>query len=141
MCQTGPAVPAGDRMPDRGDCFEGRSCPGDIRTRLVILNDPSEHGYNESGVTDVQILTICISMAVAFLAVFAGVLINNNRLNDVKELLRANLNDTRELLRAEIKAASAEAKADMADLRLLVEKQHSELLQKIADLENRRVLP
>lgn len=80
--------------------------------------------------TDVQILTICVSMAVAFLAVFAGVLIDNNRLNDVKELLRAG-----------IRAASAEFKVDMTELRSLIEKQHSELLHKVADLENRRVLP
>ena len=61
--------------------------------------------------SDLQILTLSLTLAVTFIGVLTGVLINNNRLNDVKELLRA-----------EIRAAGAEAHADNADLKALIEK-------------------
>jgi hypothetical protein len=41
--------------------------------------------------TDTQILTVVIAMVVPFLAVFAGVLLNNSRLNDVRDTLRAEM--------------------------------------------------
>ena len=37
--------------------------------------------------TNIQILTIVIALATSFLAVLTGVLLNNTRLNDVKEVL------------------------------------------------------
>ena len=39
--------------------------------------------------TNVQVLTIAITLGASFLAVLTGVLLNNTRLNDVKKLLRA----------------------------------------------------
>jgi len=68
-------------------------------------------------VTDVQILTIAIALGTSFLAVLVGVLLNNSRLNDVKELLTAKLS------------------AGNADLRLVIERNHSELMLKLADIE------
>ena len=59
-----------------------------------------------------------------------GVLLNNTRLNDVKELLAAK-----------IAAGDAELRSQMernhADLRLLIEKNHSEMLLKLVDINNR----
>jgi len=77
-------------------------------------------------VTNVQILTIVIALGTSFLAVLTGVLLNNTRLNDVKELLRA-----------EIRAAHAEMRADFGDLRILLEKNHSETLARFAELDSR----
>lgn len=75
---------------------------------------------------DIQILTLALTVAVTFIGVMTGVLINNNRLNDVKELLRA-----------EIHAESAERRADMSSLRMLIEKNHSELLTKPIEMDGR----
>jgi len=76
--------------------------------------------------TNIQILTIVIALGTSFLAVLTGVLLNNTRLNDVKELLRA-----------EIRAAHAEMRADFGDLRILLEKNHSETLARFAELDSR----
>jgi len=76
--------------------------------------------------TNIQILTIVIALGTSFLAVLTGVLLNNTRLNDVKELLRA-----------EIRAAHAEMRADLGDLRILMEKNHSETLARFAELDSR----
>jgi hypothetical protein len=76
--------------------------------------------------TNIQILTIVIALGTSFLAVLTGVLLNNTRLNDVKELLRA-----------EIRAAHAEMRADFGDLRILMEKNHSETLARFAELDSR----
>lgn len=75
---------------------------------------------------NIQILTIAIALGTSFLAVLTGVLLNNTRLNDVKELLRA-----------EIRAAHAEMRAEFGELRVVMEKNHSELLAKFADLDTR----
>lgn len=69
--------------------------------------------------TDIQILTIAIALGTSFLAVLVGVLLNNSRLNDVKELLTAKM------------------AAGNADLRLVIERNHSELMLKLADIDGR----
>jgi len=80
--------------------------------------------------TNVQILTIVIALGMSFLAVLTGVLLNNTRLNDVKQLLAAK-----------IAAGDAELRTQMgqnhAYLRLLIEKNHSEMLLKLVDIDNR----
>jgi hypothetical protein len=102
-------------------------------------------------VTNEQILAVSIGIAVGFLAVLTGVLINNTRLNDVKDGLQRQMSDLKDGLRSEIKnveerlyaedkVTRAELKLEIADLRTIVEKQHSELLLKISELENRRVI-
>jgi len=70
-------------------------------------------------VSNVQILTIAIALATSFLAVLTGVLLNNNRLNDVKELLGAKIERSH------------------AQLQLLIEKNHSEILLKLAEMDGR----
>ena len=69
--------------------------------------------------TDIQIFTLSLTVAVTFVGVLTGVLLNNNRLNDLKELLRAEID------------------AGNSDLTLLIEKHHSELMMKFLELEYR----
>ena len=69
-------------------------------------------------------LAVAISLGISFLAVLIGVLLNNNRLNDVKEVVNAKV---------ETRAAAK----DVYELRVLIEKNHSELLLKLSDIENR----
>lgn len=64
-------------------------------------------------------LTIAIALSTSFFAVLVGVLLNNSRLNGVKELLTARM------------------AAGNADLRLLIDRNHSELMLKLADIEGR----
>jgi uncharacterized protein (DUF433 family) len=98
------------------------------RSRLERGRSVSRRGQQEEGgeATNVQILTIVIALGTSFLAVLTGVLLNNTRLNDVKELLRA-----------EIRAAHAEMRADFGGLRVLMEKNHSETLARFAELDTR----
>lgn len=85
-------------------------------------------GKNEEGetVNNIQILTVAIALGTSFLAVLTGVLLNNTRLNDVKELLRA-----------EIRATHAEMRTEFGELRVTMEKNHSELMAKFAELDTR----
>ena len=80
--------------------------------------------------TKTEILALAASLGVSFVPVLIGVLLNNGRLNDVRELLRA-----------EIQSAKAGASKEMAELRTLIDGNHSELLMRIAEIENRRVRP
>jgi hypothetical protein len=76
--------------------------------------------------TAIQIFTIALAISTSFLAVFLGVFLNNNRLNDVKELLGAK-----------IEASRAGASTEVAGLRVLIEKNHSEMMVRPADIEGR----
>lgn len=74
--------------------------------------------------TETQLLTIAIAVAAPFLGVLIGVLINNSRLNDVKELLSAKV---------ETRAAAK----DVYEIRNLIEKNHSEMLVRMSDIDTR----
>ena len=76
--------------------------------------------------SDVQILTIAIALATSFLAVFIGVFLNNNRLNDVKDLLGAKVGESR-----------AQSSKEVGDLRVLIGKNHSEMLLKLSEIDGR----
>jgi hypothetical protein len=76
--------------------------------------------------TDIQILTLALTAVVPFFGVVLGVLINNTRLTDVN----TRMNDVKEVLRAEIRAESAET-------REIIEKHHSEIMAKLIDMDNR----
>ena len=58
--------------------------------------------------TDAQIATVVLSTIPTFVLVLVGLLLNNNRLNDVRDLLRAEMS-----------------------------KNHSEMLHRFADLDTR----
>jgi hypothetical protein len=76
--------------------------------------------------TDIQILTLALTVVVPFFGVVLGVLINNSRLDDLKELMRA-----------EIRAESADLRKEIGDLRSLMERHHSEVMSKLIDMDNR----
>jgi len=106
-------------------------------------------------VSNVQILTIGIAISTSFIAVLVGVLLNNNRLNDVKDLLSAKVVASQsqlELLvektRSEVSASQSELRllvekirsevsASQSQLQLLMEKNHSEIMLKLADIAGR----
>src|SRR5438309_1065941 len=96
--------------------------------------------------TDVQILTIAIALATSFLAVMVGVLLNNTRLNDVKELLAArietraaakDLDELRVLVAQQLSESRVLMAQELNELRVLIEKNHSEMLLKISEMDNR----
>ena len=69
--------------------------------------------------SEAQVITIAMSLGVSFIAVLTGVLLNNNRLNDVKQVLDTRIGDVKEVLRAEARA------------------NHSELLAKLGEIDSR----
>ena len=96
--------------------------------------------------TNVQILTIVIALATSFIAVLTGVLLNNTRLNDVKESLNHRLDDFSRHFDdrlddlKHVTAARFETCAsarDFQELRVLMERNHSEMLLKFAEMDNR----
>jgi len=92
----------------------------------TLIGEEAPTGPASGRVANIQILTIVIALGTSFLAVPTGVLLNNTRLNDVKEALRA-----------EVRATHAEMRADFGELRVLMEKKHSETLARFAELDSR----
>ena len=76
--------------------------------------------------TNGQIFTIALAFSTSFLAVFTGVFLNNNRLNDVKELLGAKIEASR---------AELERRSDRIEARL--EKIDDNIARILADHEHR----
>ena len=91
--------------------------------------------YNVCRMNDLQILTLAVAVVVPFFGVTLGVLLNNSRLNDVNNRIL----DMKEILRAEIQAERADRRAENADLRILFEKHHSEIMAKLIEMDNRIV--
>ncbi len=77
-----------------------------------------------------QLITVVFSVGLSFIAVLTGVLLNNTRLTDLRVLLEGRLT-------AEIRASQAETRQVIAELRILIERNHSEMLARFADLEQR----
>jgi cellobiose-specific phosphotransferase system component IIC len=69
--------------------------------------------------SDIQLLTIALATVPTILVVAIGILLNNHRLNDVKEVLRA-----------EIKAGDSAILSQMATYQM-------DIISKIAELDNR----
>ena len=91
-----------------------------------------------------QILTIGLTISVSFLAVLAGVLLNSSRLTDLRAYTDGRFNatdqrfnDLRDALRAEIRASQAETRQAIAELKALIEKNHSEMLVRLAEIDQR----
>ncbi len=78
-----------------------------------------------------------MSLSVSFIPVLTGVLMNNNRLNDVKQVLDARLGDVNVRITDLKEVLRAEARADKAELILLMEKNHSEILAKFGEIDSR----
>jgi len=79
--------------------------------------------------TDIQLLTL----AVAIIVPLSLLIYSNSRISDV----RASVGEAKETLRAEMRTQGAEIHAQFAELKPLIEKNHSELLLRLADLEGR----
>lgn len=88
---------------------------------------------------DIQMLSMTLTVVVPFFGVMLGVLINNTRLNDVKEHLREKINVSNSALRAEMRAENAEMRAENTEMRSLIEKHHSEIMAKLIEMDNRIV--
>jgi len=73
-------------------------------------------------VTDIQLLTLALAVIVPL----SLLIYSNSRVSDV----RASVGEAKETLRAEMRA-------QIADLRLLIERNHSEMMLKLADIEGR----
>jgi F0F1-type ATP synthase membrane subunit b/b' len=59
------------------------------------------------------------------------------QMDDLRAAMQHQINDTRDLLRAEIAASEARTATAIADLRLLIEKNHSEMMLKFMELDHR----
>jgi len=87
-------------------------------------------------VSNVQILTTALTVPTAFLAVLMGVLLNNGRLGDIRDLVNRRVEDTKNLLEAKIDKVDAKIDNRAGELRILMEKNHSELLMKFSEMES-----
>ncbi len=72
--------------------------------------------------TETQLLTVALTTVPTMIVILIGILINNARLTDVKETLRA-----------EMKIVGAEMRVVDANM----EKNHSEMLHRVGDLDTR----
>ena len=84
-----------------------------------------------------QVIMAFFTIAVSFIAVLTGVLLNNARLTDLRAYSEGRLTSLEASLRAEIRASQAETHAAIAELKVLIEKNHSETLMRFADIDNR----
>jgi len=71
-----------------------------------------------------------LTIPTAFLAVLIGVLLNNGRLGDIRDLVNRRVDDAKNLLEAKIDRSHAQ-------LQFLIEKNHSELLVKLSEIDGR----
>ena len=68
---------------------------------------------------EIQLLSLALTVVPTMTVVLIGVLINNARLSDVKDSLKTEIGSVRDVLRAEM------------------DKNHSEMLHRFADLDTR----
>src|SRR5205814_9781650 len=66
----------------------------------------------KSGMTEAQLVTVALATIPTFLAVLVAIFINNHRLNDVRDLLRAEMSKNQsELLQNSLMARSSALKS------------------------------
>ena len=87
--------------------------------------------------TDVQIFTIALAISTSFLAVFTGVFLNSNRLNDVKELLGAKIEAVRANVSKDVDVFRAETGARFDRIEAKLEKIDDNIARILADHEHR----
>ena len=82
---------------------------------------------------EAQILNLALTTLPTITVVLIGILLNNSRMTDLKEMLRAEIrvvdgkvDATQQIMRAELQANRAE-----------MEKNHSEMLHRFGDLDSR----
>ena len=76
--------------------------------------------------TDIQLLTLALAVIVPL----SLLIYSNSRIGDLRTDMHASINETKETLRAEMRA-------QFAELLRIIERNHSEVMAKLADLDNR----
>ena|SRR2546422_1960485 len=84
-----------------------------------------------------QVLTLMIANLPTYTLLLLGILYNNARLNDVRDLLRAEFKSEILGVRSEIHALRSELHAEIRDVRTIMEKNHGDLLRLLADHDHR----
>ena len=98
-----------------------------------------------------QVLTLTVANLPTFTLLVLGILYNNSRLNDIRELLRAEMKfetqgvrgDVSGLrgevsgLRSEFQVLRSEVNAEIRDVRATMEKYHNDVLRILADHDHR----
>jgi len=94
--------------------------------------------------TDIQLLTLVLAVIVPLsLLIYSNSRISdvNHRIADVHADLRRSIDETKETLRAEMRAEvgalRGEVQSQFAELRILIERNHSEMLAKLAEMDSR----
>ncbi len=85
--------------------------------------------------SEAQHITFILGFAATIAAILIALLINNARLNDAKEALRAELKAGDSGIRAELKAGDSEILAQMATYHLAVVTRTAELDNRVTRLE------
>lgn len=98
-----------------------------------------------------QVLTLTVANLPTFTLVLLGILYNNARLNDLRDLLRAEMKfETQGVrgevsglrgevsgLRSEFQVLRSEVNAEIRDVRATMEKYHNDVLRILADHDHR----
>jgi ATP/maltotriose-dependent transcriptional regulator MalT len=90
--------------------------------------------------TDIQLLTLALAVIVPL----SLLIYSNSRISDVRASIaeaerrsHESITEAKDTLRAEMGTLRAEMQAQSAELRLLIERNHSELMLKLADMDGR----
>ena len=82
---------------------------------------------------EAQALNLALATLPTTVVVLVGILLNNARLTDFKEVLRAEIR----VVEAQVKNVEAQVKAVEAQLTSQLDKNHSEMLHRFGDLDTR----
>jgi hypothetical protein len=86
---------------------------------------------------NIQIVTMVLVIPTSFIAMLIGVRLNDARLDGIRDLVNRRVDDFKNLLEAKIENGRAESSREIGDLCILIEKNHSELLLKFAEMGGR----
>jgi hypothetical protein len=84
-------------------------------------------------VNEAQAFNLALATIPTMVVVLIGILLNNARLTDVKEAIRAAI----KVVEAQVKTVEAQVQAQGVSLGTLIDKNHSEMLHRFGDLDTR----
>jgi hypothetical protein len=84
-----------------------------------------------------QVLTLTVANLPTFTLVLLGILYNNARLNDLRDLFRAEMKFETQGVRGEFQVLRSEVSAEIRDVRATMEKYHNDVLRILADHDHR----